>query len=54
MREDYLEAIDKMFPDGYIIVYTNPDGQIRMSLHNPHQDESIQEWHELLVKHKGE
>ena len=24
MREDYLEALEKMFPNGFLIVYPNP------------------------------
>lgn len=48
MREDHMEALDKMFPDGYIIVYTCPDLQLRMSLFNPHKDPTIEEYHRLL------
>ena len=47
-REDHMEAIDKMFPDGYIILYTCPDSQLRMSLYNPHRDITIEKWHQLL------
>lgn len=35
MREDYIEQLDKMFPRGYVIAYTNPDGNVRMGLFNP-------------------
>lgn len=48
MREDYLESLDKMFPDGYVIVYTCPDSQIRLSLYNPHRYENINHYHEIL------
>lgn len=35
MREDYLENLEKMFPDGYVICYTNPDQTIRFGVYNP-------------------
>ena len=54
MREDYLEQLDKMFPDGYIICYTNPDGQLRMSLYNPNKYELIEDIHkELRGRRRG-
>ena len=52
MREDYLEALDKMFPDGYLIVYTCEDSQLRMSLYNPHKDEMIERYHQTLKDEK--
>lgn len=48
MREDYIEHLDKMFPEGYIIIYTNPDNQLRMSLYNPQQYAIIEEYHQIL------
>jgi len=48
MREDYSEALDKMFPDGYIICYTNPNSDLRMNLYNPHKFELIEKFHQLL------
>ena len=48
MREDHLEALDAMFPDGYIIVYTQKSGDIRMSLYNPHRDPTIERFHQTL------
>lgn len=48
MREDYIEQLDKMFPDGYVIVYTCPNNTIRLSLYNPHQYEDIDEIHQTL------
>lgn len=41
MREDYQEALDKMFPDGYAIGYTMPNGDIRFAMFNPHGDKTI-------------
>lgn len=48
MREDHLIKMDEMFPDGYIVVYTQKSGDIRMSLYNPHQDKTIEKFHRLL------
>ena len=48
MREDYLETLDKMFPEGYIICYTNPDEQLRMALYNPNKYELIEDIHKQL------
>lgn len=36
MREDYQEALDKMFPQGYLIIYGQESGDVRMGLFNPH------------------
>ena len=49
MREDYLEKLDKMFPDGYIILYTNPNKTLRMALHNPYRFDLIEEYRKLIV-----
>ena len=27
MREDHLEALEKMFPDGFVLVYTQRQGK---------------------------
>jgi hypothetical protein len=35
MREDYQEALDKMFPDGYVIYYTCPNETVRIAKYNP-------------------
>lgn len=48
MREDYIERLDSMFPNGYLIVYTCDDSQIRMGLFNPHKDDSIESYHKML------
>ena len=49
MREDHMETLDKMFPKGWICVYTCTDGQVRMSLFNPDQLELLEEFHQALV-----
>jgi hypothetical protein len=52
VREDFMEQLDKMFPDGYIVLYTNPNSTFRMSLYNPHKYELIESFHNL-IKEKG-
>lgn len=52
MREDYQEQLDKMFPQGYVICYTNPDGNLRMALFNPNQYELIEKCREELERIK--
>jgi len=47
MREDYLENLDKMFPDGWAIAYSCPDGQMRFAHYDPNQDRSIARFWEL-------
>lgn len=42
MREDYLEALERMFPDGFLVLYSCPDGQLRALVHNPHEDPTIE------------
>lgn len=48
MREDYMEKLDEMFPDGYIVLYTCPNSTFRMSLYNPYKHEIIEKYHELI------
>lgn len=48
MTEDKLETLDKMFPDGYVIVYTCPDNQIRMGMNNPHGYDQLFQYHDLI------
>jgi len=48
MREDFMEALDKMFPDGYAIAYTNPNGVMRFSHYDPtNKNAFIQRFWEL-------
>jgi hypothetical protein len=54
MREIDMETIDALYPDGYLIVYTCRDGQLRMSLYNPHQDQTIEKYHQLLKNEASE
>lgn len=49
MREDQSEKLDKIFPDGYVVVYTCPDKQIRCAIFNPHNDESLFKYNDLIL-----
>ena len=50
MREDFQEQLDKMFPEGYVIVYTfNEDDDIlRVSHYNPHGYKGINQIRHLI------
>lgn len=50
MREDIQDQIDKLFPKGYLIIYTLPDGQIRYNKYNPLKLTAIAYWEYLLLK----
>lgn len=50
MKECDIECLDKMFPDGYLIVYTCPDKQIRLSMNNPHRLEDIYKYKDILQR----
>ena len=50
MREDYIEAMDRMFPEGWICLYTCPDGQVRFSLYNPQQLAMFEAWRKAIEK----
>jgi hypothetical protein len=52
MREDFLISMDTMFPNGYVLVYTQKTGDIRLALFNPHGDKTIDEIHESLREEK--
>lgn len=41
MREDQVEILDKLFPEGYVIVYTVPKG-LRIHKHNPQLMEALE------------
>jgi hypothetical protein len=40
MREDYQEQLDKMFPEGYVIVYTTQT-YARVNMYNPNLIENL-------------
>lgn len=43
MREDYAEALEKMFPKGFVIVHVSPNETISYSYFNPEGVEQL-EW----------
>jgi len=43
MREDLLEQLEKMFPDGYVMVYTCPNNTIRLGYYNPEGLQELQD-----------
>lgn len=48
MREDHLEALDKMFPNGYMICYSQPNLDVRMSYYNPHKAQLLYDAYDLI------
>lgn len=54
MREDHQEILDKMFPDGWGLLYTCPDGQIRWAHFNPHDAGPIHEFYHLAMDYDEE
>jgi hypothetical protein len=49
MREDLMIKLEKMFPKGYVIVYTNKNNSLRVNMFNPELDESINEYRKILM-----
>lgn len=52
MTEDKVELLDSMFPDGYLIIYTCPDKQIRLAMNNVHRDNTIFNYYDLILNEK--
>lgn len=50
MREIDQDTIDAIFPEGYMIFYTNPDGQIRFNIYNPNRIEVFNKWAAILME----
>lgn len=51
MKEIDMEALDRMFPDGYVIAYTLPQGEkvdVRLSYYNPDRHELLYEYYDVL------
>lgn len=48
MREDHMEALEKMYPDGYVLIYTCPDTQIRLSYFNPNYYTQLFDYFDLI------
>lgn len=43
-----MESMDKMFPDGFLLIYTTPDSQIRKHYFNPHGYGDLADIHDKL------
>ena len=56
MREDFQEKLDKMFPEGYVIVYTfkKEDDILRVSHYNPHGYKGINQIRQLIDEFDNE
>lgn len=50
MREDYQEALEKMFPDGFVIYYTCPNETVRIAFFNPLGLSQIIEVYDCLIE----
>ena len=51
MREDYQEQLDKMFPQGYVIVYTFEKGiNMRCHHYNPQRFEAIELYKNAILE----
>lgn len=48
MREDYSEALDKMFPNGYVITFIQPNTNPAYHWYNPKEDEFINAYLDML------
>ena len=49
MREDQLIKLDEIFKYGYVVVYIQPNGNIRLALYNPLQSELLDKSHKTLL-----
>lgn len=45
-----MEWLDKEFPNGYLILYTCKDGQLRFAKYNPRRLEVLEDWHSIIVQ----
>jgi hypothetical protein len=49
MREDYQEKLEKMFPNGYVIIYTQSNGSKRLGMFNPNKDREIHFYNKEII-----
>lgn len=52
MREDQQEALDALFPEGYVMLYATADRTLRMSLYNPHNYAVFPQYMDAMIEHK--
>lgn len=53
MKENDEETLQKMFPEGYVIVYTMKDKTIWLQHFNPKKYPDLEEFRDLLEKEAG-
>lgn len=44
-----FKALEKMFPDGFLILHARPDGLVRYAKFNPRRIELLEDWEKQLV-----
>lgn len=54
MQENHQEALDKMFPDGWLIFYVCSDSYARLAYFNPHKFTAIAAVNDLIIENRGE
>lgn len=58
MREDYLEAMEKMFPKGFVIATPDRHGGLGIQLHNPLDnpdlDKLMDDFNEMVQRNTDE
>lgn len=52
MREDYQEKLEKMFPGGYMILYTCNNDTLRFQMYNPNDYSEIYKVAAHIIKTK--
>lgn len=50
MREDHQEALERMFPKGYIITYIQPNTEPAYAWYNPNEDDFIIGYLQMLAE----
>jgi hypothetical protein len=53
VKENINEFLEESFPDGYVIVYTNPNGDLRVGRFNPKGFEELEKYHDLILETRG-
>ena len=44
-----FKALEKMFPDGFLIMHARPDGMVRYAKYNPRRIKMLEDWEAHLV-----
>lgn len=57
MDFDQFAMLEKMYPDGFLIIQGNPDGKFEYAKYNPRRVHILEEWEHAIkesTKHKGD